>query len=95
MHRGELLGPLALVWSGVAGGGGRARLRWRIERFVPEGAPHPLERAGVRIEHDHATVAVSVGHENLVRVLIHERLRWSPYVLRICVAAALAAAADL
>src|SRR5712691_12686186 len=32
-----------------------------INRFVSEGAPHPLEFSAIRVEHDHTVVAVPVG----------------------------------
>ena len=37
-----------------------------IHRLVAEGAPHPLERAGIRIEDDDTVIAVTVGHERFV-----------------------------
>ena len=36
------------------------------------GAPHPLERAGIRVEHDDAVIAVAVGDEQLVGRCVHE-----------------------
>src|SRR6516225_10025794 len=35
---------------------------WRLAK----GAPHPLERAGVRVEDDDAVIAVTVGYEQFV-----------------------------
>ena len=75
--------------SGSAGLGGG------VGRHVAEGAPHPLERAGVGVEHDHAPVAVAVGDEELVRLRVHERVRRLVEVLRVGVALALPGTADL
>ena len=41
----------------------------RIERLVPERAPQALERTGIGVEHDDATVAVAVCDDRLVRLL--------------------------
>ena len=43
-----------------------------IDGRVAERAPHPLERAGVGVEHDDAAVAVAVGDERLVGLRPHE-----------------------
>ena len=46
-----------------------------IERFVAERTPHPLEGAGVGIEHDDAPVAVAVGDKQLVGRRIRRSIR--------------------
>ena len=71
------------------------RRRHLVERLVAERAPHPLERAGVRVEDDDAPIAVAVGYEQLVGRRMHERVRGLVDVLGVLVALALAFAADL
>ena len=56
-----------LNWSGPLPGGSHGEARRRafvlVHRLVAERAPHPLELAGVGIEHDDAVIAVAVGDE--------------------------------
>jgi hypothetical protein len=67
-----------LNWSGPAGrdaGEARRRTLILVRRLVAECAPHPLERAGVGVEHDHAVIAVAVGDEQLVGRRMHPDVR--------------------
>ena len=64
-------------------------------RGIAEGAPHPLVGEGLRVEHDHAAVAVAVGVEHLVGGRAHERLRRPHRADRVLVAAAPGAPANL
>ena len=66
-----------------------------IHRLVGECAPHPLERAGVRVEHRHAVIAVTVGHEQLVGLRMHPHVRRPVDILCVSIALALVAVADL
>src|SRR6185436_13455331 len=83
-------------------GNGRRRggrpWRWRlgsVDRRVSESAPHPLEGAGVRIQHDHSAIPVAVSDERLVRLAIDDHVGGLFEVLRVLVSAALIAAAEL
>ena len=62
---------------------------------LAEGAPGPLERAGVGVEHDDAVIAVAVGDEQLVGARQHPRVRGAMHVRGVGVALALVALADL
>ena len=62
---------------------------------LAEGAPGPLERAGVGVEHDDAVIAIAVGHEQLVGARQHPRIRGAMQVRGVGVAFALVALADL
>ena len=62
---------------------------------LAEGAPGPLERAGVSVEHDDAMVAVAVGDEHLVGLRQDVRIRGAMHVRGVAVALALVALADL
>ena len=63
--------------------------------WLAERAPHTLELASVRIEHDDAMVAVAVGDENLVGARVDPRIGGAMHVDRVGVAFALIAAPDL
>ena len=67
----------------------------RRPAWLAEGAPHPLERAGVGIEHDDAVIAVAVGHEQLVGARMHPHIGGAMQVRGVGVALALVALADL
>ena len=93
-------------WSGpgpsVSAGAGRrpaARACGRggrgIQRRLPERAPRTLEGAGLGIDHPDAPVAISVGDERFVRLRVDEHFRGLVRVLRVLVAAADVAAANL
>src|ERR1041384_3067566 len=69
--------------------------RLQVGGLVSESTPHPFERAGIGIKHDHAAVDISVGNEYFVRLGIHKRVGWAVQILSISVAFALAAMADL
>ena len=43
-------------------------------RRIAEGAPHPLELPGVRIEHDDALVAIAIGDVELAGRRVHEHV---------------------
>src|SRR5437660_934805 len=82
------------LWSPI--GAHRLRRCGRIvHRHAAERAPHPLEGAGVRVEHDDSLVAVSVRHEQLVRLRVDEYIRRLPEILCIRVGFFLTAPADL
>src|ERR1051326_425302 len=70
-------------------------LRLQVGGLVSESTPHPFERAGIRVKHDHAAIDISVGNEYLVRLGIHKRVGWAVQILSISVALALAAMSDL
>ena len=62
---------------------------------VGERAPHPLERSGVRVEHDDAVIAVSVGDEHLVGRGMHPCVGGAMQIPRVGVPLALVAVPDL
>ena len=66
-----------------------------VHRLVAECAPHPLERAAIRIEDRDAVIAVTVGHEQFVGLRMHPHVRRPVHIPRVGVALALIAAADL
>ena len=66
-----------------------------FDRRVAEGSPHPLEGAGLGVEHGDAAVAVAVGHEQLVGRRMDLLVRGSVDVHRVGVALAPVPAADL
>jgi hypothetical protein len=66
-----------------------------LRRAHAEGAPHPLERAGVRVENNDPAVAVTVGHERFIGFLVDEHVRRSVDVRPIAVAFALTLGAEL
>src|SRR6516225_10975821 len=75
---------------------------WRDDRTavlaarpLAEGAPHPLERAGVRIEDDNTMIAVTVRHEQFIGRCMHPGVRGAVHVDRVSIALALVASADL
>ena len=49
-----------------------------IHRLVGEGAPHPLERASIRIEDHDTVIAVTVCHERFVGLRMDPRDKASP-----------------
>src|SRR5262245_43671782 len=75
--------------------GRAAPRRRRIERLVPERAPQALERTGLGVEHDDATVAVAVGDHRLVRLLDDLNVGRLVEVGRVLVPLALVALPDL
>ncbi|TMG76439.1 MAG: alpha/beta hydrolase, partial [Betaproteobacteria bacterium] len=91
MHDAELIG------TGAVGNGAQAG--WRtlvlVHRLAAERAPHALELARVRIEHGHAMIAVAIGDKQFVGTGKHPHIRRLVQVLRVGVALALRAAADL
>jgi hypothetical protein len=66
-----------------------------VRRRVAVRSPHALERAGGRIEHDDAPVAVSIRDEHLVRGGVHIQIGAAIHVLGVGVARARLALADL
>jgi hypothetical protein len=66
-----------------------------VDRLVGEGPPHTLERAGVRVEHRDAVIAISVGHEQLVALRVHPDVGGTVHVRRVSIAPALVAVTDL
>ena len=79
-------------------GSAAAASSWRrhhVDRRVAERAPLALERTGVGVEHDHAAVAVAVGHERFIRLRPHEDVGRLVHALGVGVALAHAPAADL
>src|SRR5262249_10352797 len=80
-------------WSGTARG--RAGRRgWIFVWRLAKGAPHALEGARVCVEDNYATVAVAVGHEDLVGLLVNVNIGGPLDVLGIFVPARLIPAAD-
>src|SRR5439155_12847212 len=71
------------------------RSRRIVHRRRAERAPHPLEGAGVGVEHDDTLIAVSVRHEQFVGLGVNEYVRGFPEVLRIRIGLLLATLADL
>ena len=55
----------------------------------------PLVGSGVRVEHDHATVEVAVGNEELIRFGIYEEPGRPAEVLRVVTPAIFSCVADL
>ena len=101
VHRpAELLRPVALgierrrsasAAAGVRAAAGASALGRRgrhIDGRIAERAPHPLERAGISVEHDHAAVPVAVRDEGLVGLGPHEDVRRLVDGLRVGVALA-------
>ena len=66
-----------------------------IHRLVGEGAPHPLERAAVRVEDDDTVIAVTVGHEHFVGLRMDPYVRRTVHILRVGIALTLVAATNL
>src|SRR5262245_51904318 len=64
---------------------------WRLAK----GAPHPLERAGVRVEDDDAVIAVTVGYEQFVGRRMDPGVGGAVHIDRVGIAPALVAFADL
>src|SRR5215831_11369637 len=64
---------------------------WRLAK----GAPHPLERAGVRVEDDDAVIAVTVGYEQFVGWRMDQGVGGAVHIDRVGIALALVAFADL
>src|SRR5262249_60716200 len=64
---------------------------WRLA----EGAPHPLERAGIRVEDNDAVIAVTVGYEQFVGRRMDPGVGGAVYIDRVGIALALVAFADL
>lgn len=62
---------------------------------IAERAPHSPELPGLRIQHDHPPVPVSVRHKRFTRRGIHVRVCCPVHILRVCVAATPVRAADL
>ena len=84
------------VCTGVRATAGTSARRGRhIDGSVAERAPHPLERAGIGVEHDDPAVAVAVRDEGLVGLGPHEDVRRLVHALRVSVAFAGRPAADL
>jgi hypothetical protein len=79
----------------LRGGASGCRAERRVVRLVAVGAPHPLERERVGVEHDHAAVAVAIGHVDLVRHRIDRQVRRLAQVARIGAAAVRARLAEL
>ena len=87
-------GPSVSSAGGAGGPAGRGRRRRAVGR-IAERAPHPLECAGFGVKHNHAAVAIAVGHERFVRFLVDEHVGRSVDVLLIRVALALTLRAEL
>ena len=66
-----------------------------VDWLVPKCAPHAFKLARIGIKHDHAVVAVTVGDEQFVRLSIDERIGGLLQILRVGIAAALAAVTNL
>src|SRR5262249_53850994 len=64
---------------------------WRLAN----GAPHPLERAGVRVEDDDAVIAVTVGYEQFVGWRMDPGVGRAVHIDHVGIALALVAFADL
>ena len=70
--------------------------QWSSSTGLLPKAPHiRLNAPRVRIEHDDAVIAVAVGDEQLVGRRMHPDVRGAVHVLRVGVALALVAVADL
>ena len=67
-------------WAG--GSFGIVRRELRVVGLVAVGAPVPLVLAGIRVEDDHAAVAVAVRDVQLVRLRIDQRLGRQPEIRR-------------
>src|SRR5207245_2599236 len=67
----------------------------RIERLVPKRAPEALERTRIGIEHDDATVTVTIGNHRLVRLLDDLHVRRLVEIRGVLVSLTLIAASDL
>ena len=85
---------------GVAELLGRRRIRVVFSEvgvvgLVPVGAPVALVLAGIRVIHDHAMVAVTVGDVDLIGLLVDKRLGRQPQVLNVVAALAMGGLADL
>ena len=92
LRRARALGLESRRGTATAAGRHRpaaARRGRRVDRRVAERAPHPLERAGVGVEHDDAAVAVAVGDEHLVGLRVDEGVGRLVDALRVGVAPAL------
>src|SRR5262249_44088413 len=64
---------------------------WRLAK----GTPHPLERAGVRVEDDDAVIAVTVRYEQLVGWRMDPGIGRAVHIDHVGIALALVAFADL
>src|SRR5207237_10147517 len=63
---------------------------WRLAK----GAPHPLERAGVRVEDDDAVIAVTVGYEQFVGWRMDPGVGGAVHIDRVGIALAVVAFTD-
>jgi len=86
-----------LIRARAVGNGFQARRRAGkiIEGLVAECAPHAFELAAIGIEHRNAMVAVAVGNEQFVGLAMHPHVRRLLEILRVGIAFARRAAADL
>jgi hypothetical protein len=66
-----------------------------VDRAVPEGAPHPLEHAGIGVKDHHPMIAVAVRDIHFVALRMHPGVGRPMQVLRVGVALALVAVPDL
>ena len=66
-----------------------------VVRLVPVSAPVAFVLAGLRVEHDHAMVAVAVGDIQFIGLGIDKSLGGQPQILEVVAAFALARLADL
>ena len=66
-----------------------------VHRHAAERAPHPLEGTGVGVKDDDSLIAVSVRHEQFVRLRVNEYVGRLPEVLRVRVGLLLTALTDL
>ena len=74
---------------------GIVRARVGIVGLVPIGAPVPLVFAGIRVEHDHAMVPVTIGDVQFVGLGIDKRLGGPAQILDVITAFAASGFADL
>jgi hypothetical protein len=85
-----------ILWTGIFNGLRRHDFAMIvIHRLVAEGAPHAFERTAIRIEHDNAVIAVTVGDKQLIRLLAEPHIRSTVNILRVRISLALVAVPDL
>jgi hypothetical protein len=63
---------------------GIVRPEIHVTRAIPVGSPHPLECEGIGVQNDDTTVAVAVGHIDLVGDGIHDEIGRAAHVRRVC-----------
>src|SRR5205085_1863123 len=66
-----------------------------VHWLVAECTPHPLKRSAIRIEHNSAVIAVTVGHEQLVSLRIDPYVRRPVQIGRVGISLALVAVPNL